>query len=83
MLAKRLISRFKELYAYYQYEPIRTWRDVLVLILTDLPLLLILPLLVGRLWLWLVVVVLWQFVSIMLFCLYREQKKKQNTDRYE
>lgn len=80
---KRLISRLKELYTYFQYEPIGTWREYLVIVLTDLPLLLILPLTGGHMWAWLVAVTLWQFVSIMLFCLYRERKMKQHANRHE
>ena len=80
---KRLISRLKGLYTYFQYEPIGTWREYLVIVLTDLPLLLILLLLPNVWWLWCAVIALWQFVSIMLFCLYRERKMKQHANRHE
>ncbi len=83
MFTKKLAYRLKELYTYFQYEPIRTWREGLVLILTDLPLLPILLLLPDAWWLWCVVIALWQFVSVMLFCLYRERKMKQHADQHE
>ena len=83
MATKTLLSRLKELYNYYRYGPIATWREVFVLVLADLPLLVVLPLLADAWWLWCVVFALWQFVAIMFFCLYRERKMKQNADRNE
>lgn len=80
---KRLTSRLQELYAYYRYGPSVTWRELPVIIVTDLPLLLVLPLLPASWWLWCVIFTLWQLVSVMLFCLYREMKMKKHNERHE